>query len=381
MFKRKSLFILFILLLGLSVSIIGCGGGASKEKEPNNTIENANPINLGIPFQINIDPVKDIDWFKVDLAEQGYLKVQASQIPENLELEVGFALFEEWGESKVKWLRKWKKLPDALFIPKAGAYYFAIIDNYNDQASSDPIMIKVDFLPEFDTGEPNNTPELATSIEFGTTLKPAIFPTGDVDWYKVNTTKQGYIIVKSKDVEGGITPEIYFAKFDEWANPKIQKIRNWHKLPDACSVAEPGEYYIYLHDDYDDKSSEVTFSFLVDFIEEMDINEPNNDFETAKSISRGDTLKLAIFPKGDLDYYKLKIEAGEKVKFMAKDYTGIVPEIRLYTLNENGKLDIASKWKRLPAEVDVIPETEYYLLIHDDYDDQGTQQVFEVRIE
>ena len=381
---RQNRSILFFLIFILTAAIFtsGCGGGgASKEKEPNNSIDQANEITLGKPFSIKITPLKDIDWFKVNLIEQGYLKVQASQVPEGLVLEVAFALFQEWEGKKEKWLRKWHKLPDALFIPKAGTYYFAILDDYNDRESKEPIQIKVDFIPEYDAGEPNNSPEVATTIEFGTTVKPVIFPTGDNDWYKVNVTKQGYILVKSKDVPEGIVPEIYYATYDEWAKPKIQKIRGWHKLPDACAVTKPGEYYIPLIDDYNDRSSETPFSFLIDFLDEIDINEPNNDFKLAKSVSRGDTLKLAIFPQGDNDYYKLKIEAGNKIKFMAKDYAGIVPEIRLYTLNENDKLDVASNWKKLPAEVDVIPGTEYYLLIHDDYGDQGSQQVFEFRIE
>ena len=367
-------------ILFLSLTCCG-GGGASGEKEPNNSIDQANEITLGKPFSIKISPVKDIDWFKVDLTEQGYLKVQASQVPEGLVLEVGYALFQEWEGKKEKWLKKWCKLPDAIAIPKAGTYYFAIIDNYNDKESNEPIQIKVDFIPEYDAGEPNNSPEVATTIEFGTAVKPVIFPTGDSDWYKVNVEKQGYLLVKSKDVPQGIIPEIYYAIYDEWADPKIQKIRKWHKLPDACAVTEPGEYYIYLHDDYNDRSSETSFSFLVEFLAEMDINEPNNDFKTAKSVSRGDTLKLAIFPQGDNDYYKIKIDKGNKIKFMAKDYAGITPEIRLYTLNKNDKLDAASSWKKLPAEVDVTPGTEYYLLIHDDYGDKGSQQIFEFRIE
>ncbi len=383
MFKQNRS-ILFLLIIVLTVTIFnsGCGGGgASKEKEPNNSIDLANEIAIGKPFSIKISPVKDIDWFKVDLTEQGYLKIQASQVPEGLVLEVGYALFQEWEGSKVKWLKKWCKLPNALFIPEAGTYYFAIIDNHHDKESKEPIQIKVDFIPEFDAGEPNNSPEVATAIEFGTTVKPVIFPTGDRDWYKVKVEKQGYLLVKSKDVPQGITPVIYYAIYDEWADPKIQKIRDWQKLPDACAVTEPGEYYIPLHDDYNDKSSETPFSFLVEFLDEMDINEPNNDFKTAKSVSRGDTLKLAIFPQGDNDYYKIKIDKANKLKLMAKDYTGITPVIRLYTLNANDKLDVASGWKELPAEVDVILGTEYYLLICDDYNDKGSQQVFEFRIE
>jgi hypothetical protein len=44
-------------------------------------------------------------------------------------------------------------------------------------------------------------------------------------------------------------------------------------------------------------------------------------------------------------------------------------------------LDVASVWEKLTTEIDVIPGTEYYLLIYDDNGDQGSQQVFEFRIE
>jgi hypothetical protein len=217
---NRSILLLLVFILTIVIFISGCGdGGAGKEKEPNNSIDQANDIVLGKPFEIKISPVGDDDWFKVDLTEQGYLKVQASQIPEGLELEVAFALFQEWEGKKEKWLRKWHKLPDAIFIPEAGTYYFAIIDNYNDKESKEPIQIKADFILEYDAGEPNNSPETATTLEFGTPIKPVIFPTGDKDWFKVNVTKQGYILVKSKDVPKEIVPDM--------TNGQIRKSKNY----------------------------------------------------------------------------------------------------------------------------------------------------------
>jgi len=43
-------------------------------------------------------------------------------------------------------LRKWKKLPDALFIPEAGTYYFAIIDDYNDAETKEEVQIELIFF-------------------------------------------------------------------------------------------------------------------------------------------------------------------------------------------------------------------------------------------
>ncbi|MCF7858856.1 MAG: hypothetical protein K9N07_05955 [Candidatus Cloacimonetes bacterium] len=380
MVNRPRQLMYFVLLLIATIFSSNCGK-KSGDVEPNNQIDKASEITFGKPFDIRIDPVGDIDWYKVEITGQGYLTVQANNVPEDLNLEVGFALYEEWEDSKVKWLKKWLKLPDALFVNKTSTYYFAVIDNNNDKASKDPIQLKVDFIPEFDQSEPNNEPGNATSVKFGTVIKPAIFPTGDSDWFKLNVTKPGYLLAKSKDVPKELTPNIYFAKYDEWAARKIQKIRNWHKLPDACRVNEPGEYYILLEDDYNNQSSETPFSFLVEFLNEMDMNEPNDHFTTAKAASRGDTLQIAIFPKGDKDYYKLNIERGNKLKILTTGYGDLVPEIKLYSLNENNKLHSESRWEKLPCEVDVIPKTEYYLLIHNQYDNKESEQVFEIRIE
>ncbi|MBA7516614.1 hypothetical protein ES705_08662 [subsurface metagenome] len=382
----KSKYIKFMrALIGLLVLIfISCAGGKGEgDKEPNNKIEQANDITLGQPFSLTINPKGDMDWFKVNLPEQGYLRVQASQVPEEINLEIVFALYQEWEGKKEKRLRGWRKLPDALFISEAGTYYFVIKDDYDDASSGKPAQIKVDFLEEFDPTEPNNAPEQAKPIEFGADLKIAVYPVKDQDWLKVKVEKQGYLTIKSKNVPEGITPEVKYFVFDEWADPKVKTIRNWKKLPDACFVPDAGEYFMLFHDDYDDKASETPYDLKIEFLDEMDQYEPNDDFKNAKTIKRGDTINLAIFPTDDRDYYKIKIAKGNKIKFLAKDFSDIVPEIRLYVLDtkDPSKLKHSSDWKRLPAEFDVALGKEYFVLVHDDYDDASSPKLFEIKVE
>ncbi|MCK4396018.1 hypothetical protein KAW96_05410 [candidate division WOR-3 bacterium] len=381
--RRRSL--LMLALIGLLVlALVGCKGvGKAGDKEPNNTIEQANDITLGQPFSLTINPQGDMDWFKVDLTEQGYLKVQASQVPEELGLEVVFALYQEWEGSKEKRIRGWRRLPDAVFIPKAGTYYFVIKDDYDDKSSTKQAQIKVDFLKEFDPTEPNNDPEEATVIELASDIKIAIYPVGDQDWLKVKVEKQGYLTVKSKDVCEEIVPEVNYSVFDEWAEPKIKRIRNWKRLPDACFIPEGGDYYIHVHDDYDDAACERTYDLRIEFLDEMDQFEPNDDFKQAKTINRGDKISVAIFPTGDRDYYKIKISEGNKIKFLAKDFSDVVPEIKLYVLSEKdpNKLEDFSDWKKCPAEFDVNVGQEYFVLLHDDYDDASSPKPFEIMVE
>jgi hypothetical protein len=365
------------------LALISCSsGGVGGDREPNNTIEEAVEVNLGEVFEITIDPQGDQDYFKAEIPEQGYMKIQATGVPEGLTLEVGFSIYQEWEGEKTKWLRGWSRLPDALFIKDPGTYYFVIHDDYDDKSANEKIQIKAEFIAEFDPTEPNNSVEEAKAVDF-VDLNLAIFPTGDMDWFKVTTPAQGYIRALSKNVPEGITPEIYYALYDEWADPKVQEIRSWKKLPDACFIPDSGVYYLLFHDDYDDKSSESVMDIKLEFMPEMDKYEPNYTYQEAKPVERGDTLELAVFPTGDYDYFKIKLNEGDKIKFLAKDFESVVPEIILQIINPANPNELmnVSDWKELPAEFEVSTTQEYYILLHDNYDDTSSPKLFTIRIE
>lgn len=381
---RRSVCLLVLLLIVLSW-IGGCGGkGGGGDKEPNNSVEEAGEITLDESFPIKINPTGDVDWFKVGLSEQGYLNVRAGECPEELNLEVAFALYKEWEGEKEERIRGWNRLPDAVFIPQGGTYYFAVKDDYDDTSSGQSIQIKASFLKEFDPFEPNDKPEEAKLVEAGSIVKPAVYPTGDVDWLKVKLENQGYLFLKSNNVPEGIIPEASNFLFDEWADPKVKEIRSWKKFPNACFIPDSGEYLIKLHDDYDDAASETPYDLKIEFLEQMDKNEPNDEFINARSANRGDTLTLAIFPAGDRDYYKVKTADAQNLKFLAKGFSNdIIPEIKLMVLDENNPdaLKEASAWKRLPADFEVEANKEYFVLLHDDYDDAGSPGAFQLIIE
>ncbi len=380
---RKLVFMMFLLLVG-TVWIAGCEGKKGQgDKEPNNSIEKAGEINLDESFPIKIHPKGDVDWFKVDLPEQGYLQIQVGEYPEELKPEVAFALYQEWEEKKENRIRGWNYLPDAVPIPEQGSYYFALKDDYDDASSEEAFQIKATFLKEFDPYEPNDTPEEAKLIKVGSVIKPAIYPVKDVDWFKVSLDEQGYLILKTNNVPREITPEVSYYVYDEWSDPKVERLRNWSKLPDACFIPDSGDYLIQLQDDYNDACSENPFDLKIEFLAEMDKAEPNNAFSDAKSINRGDTLSLAVFPRGDRDYYKINTGELENLKIKGKGFSKIVPEIKLQVLDEDNltKLNDASRWKKLPAEFEVEKNKEYFIVIHDDYDDESSPEVFQLIVE
>jgi len=170
---KNYLQLLFVLLVGIFV--YSCSEGSSGE--PNNSIDQANDVVFSEPFDIKIEPKGDIDWFKVEIPEQGYLTVQASNIPEGIKLQAKFALFQEWEGKKEKELKGWTMLPAVLHVAEAGTYYFVIHDDWDDASSTEPVTIKVDFTKEFDNFEFNNNAETAKQVKFGEVKKLFIYPT------------------------------------------------------------------------------------------------------------------------------------------------------------------------------------------------------------
>ena len=71
--KGKLLYILFVFVL------FACGSGKDKSSnknkshEPNNKIEEVSELKLGSEIKMSIDKKEDVDWYKVEVTEQGYL--------------------------------------------------------------------------------------------------------------------------------------------------------------------------------------------------------------------------------------------------------------------------------------------------------------------
>ncbi len=372
----------FIILI-ISLALIGCAGGSYGDIEPNDTIEEANRVQPDRPWPATIYPEGDQDWYKVDVPGQGYLRVDAADVPGGLNLAVRFARYDEWASNKEDRLRSWHSLPDALPVHEPGTYYFVVRDRYNNNASEEPFQLRVDFLEEFDKFEPNNTVEDAKLVEFGEELTIAIYPLGDRDWFRVEAPGQGYINVQARDVPRGITPQVRFSTVDEWADPPVNVIRNWRRLPDACFIPEAGEYYLTFIDEFNTSASENPFQVRIDFIEEMDPFEPNDHFSDAKEISRGDTLSVAIFPTGDRDFFKINSGSETQLEFQARMVPrGIDPQMRLYTIDPDNPENLIShgSWQRLPVTFDVEPNQEYHVCLISAFNNASSPDLFYILV-
>jgi hypothetical protein len=229
-----------------------------------------------------------------------------------------------------------------------------------------------------DESEPNNDPKTANAAAFGRPITMRIDPKGDIDWFKVNPQKQGYVSVRAKDVPSSLGMVVRYCTHDEWKGE--QEIRGWRKLPDACPVG-PGACYVQIGDDWNDAASPDAFSILIDFVDEMDATEPgNNAFKTAPAVALGDTQCPATYPVGDVDTFRVKVVAPGYLDVQAKDVPdGLGLQVRVCTFDEwKGEQEVRG-WRKAPDACQVGPG-EYFVQIGDDWNDAASPRAFPLRI-
>lgn len=384
--KAKHIFTLVFTLLTFFY-LTSCGdddGIKSMDTEPNNSIEEAVLVPLDtVPFTTTIQEEGDIDWYKIEIPSQGYFAIKSSNMPDGLNLEVKFALYEEWDGTKQHDISSWLNFPAVIHIPQAGTYYFVIQDDYNDAFSDEPITLKMQFTEEFDEFEMNNDVETANIVTLDQTFDTYIYPTGDVDFFKIEApNKDGYVKIMAKGINDNILPEIQFFQFDEWADEQVSELSSWLEFPAAIILPTEGDIYFKIHDDYDDASTIDPITIKIEFLAQMDTCETNNTFKEAKTVVRNDTLSLAVFPQDDQDWFKITINEGETIELLAKDWDdAITPEVKFFTLDSDNELSDYSGWESFPHSFNVTIGTTYYFCVKDDYDDAAAEDAFTVIIQ
>ncbi|MEA3447009.1 MAG: hypothetical protein U9Q98_00960 [Bacteroidota bacterium] len=381
----KKLHVFF--LLGLLITCISCGSDSSEKQnesvEPNDKIDEANSIAPGTEFQMKIHPKEDKDWYKVEIPGQGYLKLVSKNVPDELNAQVRFATYEEWGEEKENFLTNFLKMPAAVAFEGKDTCYALVVDRWDENASETPFTLKFEFIEEFDEHEPNNEVEAAKDIELGKAYKSAIFPKGEKDWFKFTTSEQGYLHVACKDKPEGMEVAVAVATYDEFSEEKIEYLKNLDAMPQSVVLTDPGKYYIVVSDRWDENASEKLFTWKPEFIPEMDTCEPNNTFTDAKLVACNDTVNLAVFPKDDKDIFKFTPEGPGKLKIKSRKMEDVNVSAGIYKLNEDeNELKELQGVNELPITYDVVEAgMDYYIVIRDRWHEDESPETFDVIFE
>ncbi len=228
------------------------------EYEDNNSVDSAKAVSAGKVIKSAFYPTSDIDWFKTEVDSLGYLMLQARSVPENIQVEARFAKKpDEFG--KADYISSALSLPAAIQVSEKGDYYFYLKDKYNSNMSKDMAEWKIDFIPEMDSTEPNNSFDQAYRLSVNDTVQIAIFPLGDTDYFTLTPDSNSTLRVATKHPKD-LQPEIQLYEEVDFEQKPIGK---WQSLPANIEVKANQKYYIQLHNKYDNAYSQESILFSV----------------------------------------------------------------------------------------------------------------------
>ncbi len=173
----------------------------------------------------------------------------------------------------------------------------------------------------------------SAEISSGQSVKQAISPAGSWNWYKIKADSNGILSVKISDVPKDMRPQVRlhdknFALFEEKIATSAGDDLKFKK-----DVPMPGWMYIAVYD-ADGKAHADPYTLTVDLQPVQDSFDPNNVLGDAAEIQLGQAVTASICPKGESDWYKIKIDSNAILSVNIVD----VPEdmrsqIKLYDKN------------------------------------------------
>lgn len=230
--------------------------------EINDWYDMARDLDINSQITFYIYPYYDHDWFKIKLnGQKGYLKAMVKETHDEVTPELRYYTYDEWSKEKVKVYLDWNKLPVSIPLPNEKFIYLELHDDWDDKQTLEPYTLKLQYLPEMDSLEPNDDYQHATVAHIGDTLNVAIFPRYDKDYFKLTIPDTDSVTLLALNYEGDIKPEVKFFTLDNYE--KLKDYSDWHLLPFTFAV-EPGKtYYFCLHDDWEDAESEKPFQLII----------------------------------------------------------------------------------------------------------------------
>ncbi|MFK7904657.1 MAG: PPC domain-containing protein, partial [Chitinophagales bacterium] len=180
---------------------------AQNNFEPNNEFTTAATISCGNLYESFIQELGDHDWFEVQMNESGYLSIDLTSVPANLDLHLAIITIENNEPKRIADdddtnTNGGQSLNATAFLT-AGTYYIYVTDE-NDNAFNDSESYNLIVSCSPSSLEVNQTFEMAVDIPQDTCFEERIwgenelfFNSNDGDndreWFKVEIGESGYL--------------------------------------------------------------------------------------------------------------------------------------------------------------------------------------------
>ncbi len=291
------------------------------EIEPNNTIDMAQVVQEEVQkLEFSLADASDIDYFRFAAAKDRVYRVRLNGIPEG---KAKIALLDSKAQAWAEVLSDGQVACDASVPEGQSDLYIRV--TAGAQNAEYPLKYRLNIESDEATAvehEPNQTREQATSLVIDQTVKGHIFPSSDVDIYRIEVPAvegitSGPAGVLSIDTEGGYVAALQL-KMQDKDGFEISQVRNvQYSRPIHMSIDAPaGIYYLAVSGGGDNcnKAYALRASFTANTptpdTPEADPQPANAQDDTAQPQNNGDTQPAAI--DADVDALIRAAQAGDE---------------------------------------------------------------------
>jgi hypothetical protein len=311
-----------------------------------------NPRNLrpDSQFEFAIMPLKDVDYFKIDATETGYVRVKMDA-------------------TDIKHLDPKPQILDAnktaigtyeARIEQGKSYFLTVTDAYNNRSSPKTLRGEIQFFPEID--EDPDSFSSPRNIVAGKTFNYAIMPVGDIDFFEFHARETGYVrFTTAATGVQNLDPDV------EILNSNQNRIGGWE------ARVEKGKTYVArIQDKFKDLSAPIKLDAQFEFFVEQDRHEPNNDLDHVIAAELDQVYKFSIMPVKDVDFFKVDVPGGGMVwaEISHSNIKNLTPMASVYDENKQ----VLSK----AHYAQVMGPTTVYFSLYDQWTDGSAPDTFDV---
>lgn len=305
------------------------------EVEPNNDFASAQRVRTGAPILLEIKRKGDRDFFRFRLAHRARVRVE---LDSKDKLEADLVLRRATGE-KVAGSWFWHSHDGALQHDlAAGEYVVEVGEHGNNGVSAKPIELRILQRSALDSHEPNDIGSAGRRLHAGRVARGTIFPLGDVDVWRIETERPGWIRLD-------IPPRPWEAKITvvDATGKAIGSSWNWVNRAVRLDVhlPRPGRYRVEVREQGDNACTPDPYELSLAAVEDDRIDDPRSTgrLRALRQLPLDALVTTMIAPQGDVDRWAIPIPSSGVLHV-----EGIGPvETRLRLLDSRGR-KLAESW-------------------------------------
>ena len=307
--------------------------GPSKEKEPNDSYQQATVLKPGRAALGTLVSAQDQDWYRLDVVADGTLAVKLGGI-RDVDFTLTFAAADR---------HELKKADDTtvggderlLDLGVTQGVYYVVVANKNDKASVTDQAYTLETTLEPAAGrerEPNDGALSAQPLEAGGLAKGHYWPTrqllsedaeaAEEDWYSIGVQREGLFLLNAELSEvRGVDPvlEVYDTNGYKLKDLDGGGIGEGESLR-SFGVRGPGKFMLRIRSKVRGAgSAEIPYDLLTELRPYQGLNEfePNDQRPDATPLEL-ESISGTIAPAGDQDWYKVTVATDARYLLRAE---------------------------------------------------------------